>query len=233
MEFDIGKWLGKIVLVPGNYRSLYEFAESEQHLEAHTHSRAVVPNSDGIRTVGDLDEFTRERVVATYTSSVKKALETFSGQMIVLAVAFVEGMTQEFVEALFKRHPERMHSFLSTGGKQGLVSFKTIIDSGSKEEIVGILAKDSSNILLQGKFEKNLDRVEEISKSSLPEELKRELIALAKDRNRIVHEAHTPSTEKDDVKSAFDRLDELLRWYGSVALDQGVPINDPAGLISA
>ena len=140
-------------------------------------------------------------------------------------------MTQEYVQSIFRKHPNRMHRFLNGGGQPGQVSFKLITESEDKDQLLAFLARDSSNALMQGKFDKSLDRVESISKALIPEDLKGELIRLSKVRNQIVHEAHTPSIDKDDVKGAFDRLHELLQWYGTAAVAQSVPIHDPAGLI--
>lgn len=231
LEFDIGKWLGRIVIEPGNYQSLYEFAESKPHLDSHTYSRSVISGEGDIKTVADMDDVIKGHVVATFTSSVQDALDTFSSQMIVLAFAFFEGMTQEFVQAVFAVHPERMHSFLTAGGKQGLVCFKVITEHRSREDIVAALAKEASNTLLEGKLEKNLERLEVISKASIPAELKADLLRISKDRNRIVHEAHVPSLGMQDVMDTFGRLHDLLNWYGAVAEKQGVPVNDPAGLM--
>ncbi|WP_036130027.1 hypothetical protein [Marinobacter nitratireducens] len=233
MEFDIGKWLGKIIVEPGNYQALFEFAESEKYLEAHTQGRSVLPSNGTERTVADLDEPIREQVVATISASVKRALDTYSSQMIVLAIALVEGMTQEYVQSIFRKHPSRMHRFLNGGGQSGQVSFKLITESEDKEQILASLARDSSNTLMQGKFDKSLERVESISKDQIPDDLKEELVRLSKVRNQIVHEAHTPSIDKQDVKSAFDRLHELLRWYGAAAVAQSVPIHDPTELVAS
>lgn len=233
MEYDIGKWLARIIFEPGNYNSLCEYAESDPHLRDHTHNRKVISFDDVSCTVSELNETLRSQIVESYSVSIRSAVETLSSQMMVLSVALLEGMLREFAEAIFIQNPERMGAFCSEGGDSVSLNLKLILNSEDKPAIVRNLAKQSANRLMQGKFDKNLKRLENISKSEVPEPLRTEIARLVVLRNEIVHEARLPSISRDDVNGAYDSLHRLLTWLGGTALEQGVSIDDPAGLLNA
>ena len=233
MEYDIGKWLARIIFEPGNYNSLCDFAESDAHLRDHTHNRQVISFDDVSCTVSELNDTLRAHIVESYSVSIRSAVETLSSQMMVLSVALLEGMLREFAEAMFIKNPERMGSFCSDESSAVSLNLKLILDSEDKPDIIRNLAKQSANRLMQGKFDKNLKRLENISKSEVPEPLRSEIARLVILRNEIVHEAQLPIISRDDVNGAYDSLHRLLTWLGATATEQGVPIDDPAGLLNA
>lgn len=229
MEFDIGKWLGKILYEPGNFEILYDFATSEKHLTDHIVNREIIGTS-GTEKIADLSDVFREVFITSFSSSVSSALETLCNNMNVIAVAFIEGMTKEFVVSLFVKHPERMHKYLGSSSS-GVVSLKTINKAKSKEDLILELSQIASSSLLKGKFTTNLRNLEEVAKCSIPDELKEKLIKIVEFRNEFVHEVKIKALNDKDVKATFDTVYEFLTWIGKSAIEQNVPVYDPANLV--
>ncbi|EIN6343137.1 hypothetical protein LPQ31_004588 [Vibrio parahaemolyticus] len=230
MEFDVGKWLGKILHEPGNFKILYEYSTSEKHLKEHIASREVYGVSGNAR-VADLScSDKKDMIVEAFCSSVSSALETLCNNMNVLAVAFIEGMMKELAVSIFVKHPERMHKYIGDSAV-GTVSLKVIIKEESRETLLVNLANTASITLLKGKFSSNIKNLEEITKCSVPSVLKKELIKIVEIRNEFVHEVKIKPFTDEDVERTFDAVYDLLKWMGTTAVEQDVPIHDPANFV--
>ncbi|MGM8226624.1 hypothetical protein ACSV5M_08575 [Cellvibrio sp. ARAG 10.3] len=231
MEFDIGKWLGRILYEPGYYSDLCQYVKSDEHLNSHLESRTIFSFEDGEKKISDLNPEFKKHLVDGLASSVVSAVDTLSTQMIVVAVTLTEGIMSEFLESLFCKKPERMHDFLAHGNVRGVIPMSIILESDSKQEIIAKLAKICSAKAMEGKFEKSISRIESLSNSHLGHEIKNKLIELARKRNQIIHEAKMLGIEESDVKQAYDLMYSFLRWLGIAAVKNGVPVYDPGGLV--
>lgn len=225
MEFDLGKWLGKILYEPGNFEVLYEYSTNEKYLKEHINNREII-GSSGAEKISNLPSSYRDSIIDSLSSSVSEALETMCNNMNVIAVAFVEGMMKELAVCVFVKHPARMYQYIGDN-EAGTVSLKTILNEESKETLILNLANMGASSLLKGKFSSNIKNLEEITKSSVPENLKKRLIEIVQHRNEFVHESRAKTLTNIDVKKTFDDVYEFLKWMGTAALKQNVPVNDP------
>ena len=229
MEFDVGKWLGKILYEPGNFKVLYEYSTNEKYLKEHINNREVI-GSSGAEKISNLPSSYRDSIIDSLSSSVSEALETMCNNMNVIAVAFVEGMMKELAVCVFVKNPARMYQYIGDN-EAGTVPLKLILNEESKETLILNLANMGASTLLKGKFSSNIKNLEEITKSSVPENLKKRLIEIVQHRNEFVHESKAKTLTDIDVKKIFDDVYDFLKWMGTVALKQNVPVNDPAYLV--
>jgi hypothetical protein len=103
MEFNVGKWLSRVIYEPAYYSDLCDYVESNEHLDAHILSRSILSLSEDqkLRKVADVPEDLRQIVIDSMSSSIASATETFSRQMIVVAVTLTEGMIGEYAQCVF------------------------------------------------------------------------------------------------------------------------------------
>lgn len=229
MEFDVGKWAGKILYESGKFEVLYEYSTNEKYLKEHINNREII-GSGRPEKISNLPSSYRDSIINALSSSVSEALVTMCNNMNVIAVAFVEGMMKELAVCVFVKHPARMYQYIGDN-ETGTVSLKLILNEDSKETLMLSLANMGASTLLKGKFSSNIKNLEEITKSSVPEDLKKRLIEIVQHRNEFVHESKAKTLTNIDVKKNFDDVYDFLKWMGTAALKQNVPVNDPAYLV--
>ena len=229
MEFDVGKWLGKIIFESGNFQALYEYSSNEKYLMEYIGNREIM-GSKGKERISNLSSSYKDSIVDSLSSSVREALETMCNNMNVIAVAFLEGMMKELAVSVFVKHPVRMYKYIGEN-EAGSVSLKLILNEETKEALILNLANMAASTLLKGKFSSNIKNLEEITKSTVPESLKKCLIKIVQHRNEFVHESKVKTLTNLDVKKNFDDVYEFLKWMGIAALSQNVPVDDPANLV--
>lgn len=233
MEFDIGKWFGRVQLEQVQYADLFTYIASKEHLASYVDSRTISSydpeSSSGLKYEKLKDLHIRDDVIESVTYSLESAMDTFSRQMIVLAVTFSEGIIQEYFECLFFKHPTRMHEFIAVGEKKGLVNFQEFLAAESKQDFLAKLSRSSASKALEGKFESALVRLQRLSKHKMNETLKNRLIDLAKLRNEIIHDAIQQQICKDQIKEAFKEVETLLDWLCAASEKNKIPLHDLSG----
>jgi len=173
-----------------------------------------------------LNEFlqSHDEIMATAVASeLETAKEVYSQQMVVTANSYIELILKDFLVALFRKFPERMHDFLFASGQglKGFVSLTEIVESGSLDILLDNLSERAASNVMVGKFKTCLINLDKLAKETIPQELKDKLVPIVEQRNRIVHEA---SKEKAlDAELVLESCWSLVTYLDAVASKQGIP----------
>jgi hypothetical protein len=233
MDFDVGKWFEHLLFIPEAYGELYFLATNPAAVEIYFATRA--PLDDSLGESSHAKPFKPEFLESLHTD-LGTAISLLSRQMVVIGATYTEGMISDFLSALFFKHPERMHQFLSGETDRippGYVPLREITESVSREELIKRLADRAASAAARGSFDSRVRRLGEVARLQIVPSMVEPLDQMFKLRNRIVHENAMPTIELAAVMAQFRVLDSFLIELGRAALNNGVPVRDPAHILDA
>jgi hypothetical protein len=169
-----------------------------------------------------------------YIDSVKDAYNSYKRQMIVLIVAYLEGLITDFLWCIFVAHPSRMYDYLADGtekSSKGKIDLKDVIDSESKDVLIDRLATRAASNVMKGRFDATLNSLQKVTRLDLNDPLRNALCALNEQRNRIVHEASPEIVASQQVRKNLEYLEKMLVYLGQAALSNQVEVIDPTNLV--
>jgi len=237
IEFDFGKWKGKLLFEPARYEFLHLYVSDEKALVAHAKDYKITKVLESGNTfqkkLSEESEAYKDILINEVKEGINEALEVLGRQMVVVAASYLEGMINEFFQSLFLSHPERMYDFLRwhPDSPKGWLPLKLILESDDKDELLVKVASQASDAASSGNIKEILKRMEKLGCQSLDKSLSGKVIGLLSTRNKIVHEQFEPSLTKEKVKAAFELADQFLMTCANILNDNGAAIHDPTGYI--
>ena len=157
-------------------------------------------------------------------SALMKGYETFRRQVVVLAVTYVELITEDFLKCAFTHCPKSMYSYLNQMADQkGKIDLREVLDAESKEALLDSLALKSARIASQGKFRVLAKNIESITRGKFQAGLVDEIEAIIERRNRLVHEDGGDTISPAEAVAALQSTIKLACDLARIALQCGIP----------
>lgn len=230
-RFDFAKWFAKLLFPPQEFRAISRYVLDHEAIRAHLRGQNVV-SSGPEESFADLPPALRDRFAAHLGADLDASVATLGRQLIVLAATYTEAFLHEFVLVVFAVYPERMQRFLTPPTDQsrdlaGII--KIVLQSPSKDEILGQLRELAAKTVCRGKIRQALKKVVEVTNCECDDNLVAGLETLHQLRNRIVHDAHEPAVEEAGVRTAFAVADTFLLWIRSAAHSNDIDVVDIPG----
>ncbi len=220
--FNQVKWSSKIYFPRENYTQLCDYVADTAAHEAHLKSKAFTTRSGNELSLQRMSELQKERFIAGRGADLDSAIHMLSRYMVVAAATIIEGMLQEFIEAIFCVSPERMRNYLRASTDDSLVghvSLKEIIDSKkSYDVLISQLSKRATSVVLSGKFQKQIQRIAELSSLNV-NHIALETVEL---RHRIAHETNEIIIGRETVFRSWEGAAQLLDQITDAAESNGI-----------
>lgn len=155
---------------------------------------------------------------------VRTAFATYRRQTVVVAATYKEIIIEDFLLAAFSAKPASMYEYVNQATDQkGKVDLKDVLEAGSKEALLYLLASRSAKQLGQASTTVLVKSVKRITGHPLDPALVERLEQLTLLRNRLVHEAVEFEIQKDEAKEALMTVACLAKQLGLLAQAAAIP----------
>ena len=165
---------------------------------------------------------------------VSFASESYWGQMVVLAAAYVELILKDFLRCYFISGPQRMDEYLPrvADEKNARISLKQILQAESKEKLIEDLAMIAIGNARPSRFDVILKRLIEGAKIELDRPLIDNLLFLREQRNQFAHQATGKKISAEQVYNWFDDIRYLLYVLAGLSVRYEVPYYDDVDFLA-
>lgn len=226
--FDIARALSQLTMAPLCFRTMWDFLEDRDAVDAHLKKWKAGRYSEGVIVSASNSDFGGnglDQVRGSFSKNLKDARSHYAHMMLVTAYTHLEDIVLVFLHEVFRVKPQVMIELIKKSRCDSSISLEDLIGN-SKEEILERLAKQTASQLNGGGIRKVCERIKAISKTPVDEELVNRLYNLQEMRNFIVHEAREYELDKKDVEKAFEDVKELLGILRGIAIRIGVELVD-------
>jgi len=157
--------------------------------------------------------------------ALMKGSATFRRQVVVIAVTYVELMTEDFLKCVFTHRPKSMYNYLNQlADQKGKIGLREVLDAESKEVLLENLVLRSVQIASQGKKFLVLARnIESLTRRKFQAELVSRIEAIIERRNRLVHENDGDEVSAPEAHAALRAACDLAIDLGRIAMECGIP----------
>ncbi|HEX2949865.1 MAG TPA: hypothetical protein VHV83_09925 [Armatimonadota bacterium] len=163
---------------------------------------------------------------------VNIAYQIYLRQMVVLATTYAELILKDFFRCLFIAQPLRMNPYLARDGSgKATIPLNTILQAGTKEELLLTLTEHASSLAVGGQLHKVVEKIIKECKLKLDKPITTDLREVVDLRNRIVHEGKKEELQLDCIHKSFGLLRYLLYVLGQAAVEYQIPYLDDCGLL--
>lgn len=184
------------------------------------------------------------RKFAYYVSTCLEGVKQHKRQVHILICTYFDLILIDFLQALFKSHPKKMHPYVGDVQKKGdgkitrdgKIKVNKVYEVENIESLLKALSEEAARNFIRDKKQARIFiELESLTKKKIDEEIAEKMIELLKIRNSIVHEDHHPSFsgyangsavfENDLVLQALRVLYDFLMNLGDIAFQLEVPQN--------
>ena len=156
--------------------------------------------------------------------ALMKGSATFRRQVVVIAVTYVELMTEDFLKCVFTHRPKSMYNYLNQlADQKGKIDLREVLDAESKEVLLENLALRSARIASQGKFLVLARNIESLTRRKFQAGLVDEIESIVERRNRLVHEDTGDAVSSAEAVAALQSTMKLASDLARIALQCGIP----------
>lgn len=233
IQFDHGKWHYELIEALGCFGTLHAYCSNDEAIRSHLMSagRPKRSSPDGcLESVADAEA---ESFIQPVADSISIALRAYSRQLVVVIVSLIEGAIGEAFDVLFTYRPETIKSLEGDGSDKTFkasVSLAELIASSSLTELRRSVVERAVSTAMQGSTATIIKRLEKLLKAEIPDQHKRDLLALVELRNRIVHDNLAVELEHFEVRNYFDVGTDFVEQIGKIIHQNSLPISDPMRL---
>lgn len=243
--FDAARWWSRIVQELNALRGLQGLSEDTGALEyyldrynAEGEDLGFLALTDEERRAADAATFLSHDPTECEESAEEKlmlrsallghlaiAFNTYRRQTLVVAVTYLEIMTEDFLQAAFADKPSTMYEYMSQWAEQrGKVDLKDVLEAESKERLVESLALKSARLAGQGRFRTVVNNIRKITRREVDQDLIGRLENLAERRNQLVHEDHPTEVSANEADEALMAVMDFASELGRIAKEVDIPV---------
>lgn len=151
--------------------------------------------------------------------------------MLVTAAAYLESIVYDFFHVFFLHRKNAMHDFIGRDEDKGYIRLDDVLVSESLDDLLGRLAARAAASAAAGSPRDIQKRLKKLLGRGLPDDLLKSFEQLVISRNIIAHEAKLLPDEKLDVAGSYEAVLKILKYFGRVALEKSIPIEDAGYLL--
>lgn len=215
-EFDIGKWVVKLLNTSQSYFRLLDFIYDEEAFELHTNNRIIysgTKNNFEIIQMREMDDLVTKRYLTDgLREDLEHAIDNYSNQIIVILATYLETIHSEFFQSLFSKNNKFIYNYASDSIEhRGYIKMDLILDSQSKDDMMDKLIKNAKKNILNGSLKKINEKIFKITKYQIEKKLIDDIQNKIVDRrNDIVHEAKASMIKSEEISILFDLIEKYL-----------------------
>ncbi|NOQ31046.1 MAG: hypothetical protein GQ570_08000 [Helicobacteraceae bacterium] len=230
-DFDIGKWVVKLMDTSHSYFTLLKFVNDKDAFSSHTDNlRIYTTSSDDNELIIQKDSIHKEYFTSEMKKNIEQAVESYSNQMLVILATYIETINLEFFETLFTKNNQLIFDYTTNNDEHnGYIKLNLLFDSNSKDEIIQKLILTSKNNAVNGSLKRVSERIFKLTKYQISKKLIDSIQSEIFDkRNSIVHESENHMIKKENIESYFQLTEKYLFELGKACKKIGAPYLDQA-----
>jgi|AMFO01.1.fsa_nt_gi hypothetical protein len=235
--FDVGKWKAKIFHLLEMYEDLSAVLNDET-------AKSILVERYGVKKLlesGDysgLGDEIKEKIIKGSLDSIEQqfsfSLESgasyLSRQIVVTLPSYLEAMSEEFLELLFAKYPDRANRYLAVAdsGEKGFVELNLIARAESLEQLRIQIARHATSKAIRGAKKDLFRKMESAANGQINEGIKSKVLDILRTRNSIVHDAHEPELSDEQVREYCMTVFEFVEELGELAKANEIEMVDPS-----
>ena len=206
-KFDIDSWFAALSFITDDYNNLKMYVKNKRVRKAFLDSINFITidltnNEFSENKEVMLDKNVNDKEKQTHLESVDIAFRHYSNQMLVILVSYLELIINEFFEIFQHYKTDRI-----------------------------MLMEDFEVSKVKKGIKFRISKIEKLCSTKFDETLKKELIALVKRRNNIVHRMRIDEISSETIEGVADKIITFLRNLGLIMKKNKIPITHNSGLV--
>lgn len=232
-NFDIGKWVMKLMTTSQSYFTLLEFSNDQHTFHSYTNQKVVYSSSNDTDELLELsmeESPHKEDFQKMISDEIDHALENYSNQLIVILATYIETMHSEFFHSLFNYNNKLIYDYLhSNSDNKDFNILNLIFDAESKDEIIEQLISKAKKNVVNGSLKKINERIFKMTEYQIDKTIIDSIqLDILDSRNMIIHESKAINIKDNAIKTYFELTEKYLFELGNACKKCGASYADQA-----